>query len=132
MVDGDPTHSKVEFTIDTTSLYADSEKLTGHLKSADFFDVEAHPIASFESTSIAATDDGYSVTGNLSLHGVTKQVVFPAAISVADDVVTADAEFSIQRFDFNIEYKGMADDLIRDDVLIKLHLVAKPEPAPVS
>ena len=132
VVDNDPSRSKVEVSIDATSLYADSEKLTGHLKSADFFDVETYPRASFESTSIVAADKGYTVTGNLSLHGVTKQIVFPAMISVDEAKATASAEFSIKRFDFAIEYKGMADDLIRDDVLIKLHLVASPTPAPVS
>ncbi len=132
VVDGDPSRSKVEVSIDATSLYANVDKLTVHLKSPDFFDVETYPRASFESTAITATDDGYSVTGTLTLHGVTKQIVFPAAITLSEETVTADAEFAIKRFDFGIEYKGMADDLIRDDVLIKLHLVASPEPVPVS
>ncbi len=132
VVDNDPSRSKVNVSIDATSLYADVEKLANHLKSPDFFDVETYPRASFESTSIVATDEGFSVTGNLSLHGVTKQIVFPATISVDEATVTADAEFAIKRFDFGIVYKGMADDLIRDDVLIKLHLVASPVPEPVS
>lgn len=129
VADGDPTKAHVSVTMDTTSLYSDTEKLTGHLKSPDFFDVEAHPTASFESTSIEKTDDGYRITGNLDLHGVTKQISFPATVTVAADRVTANAEFSIKRFDFNIEYKGKADDLIRDDVLIKLNVVATRDAA---
>jgi polyisoprenoid-binding protein YceI len=124
LVDGDPTRSWVHVSIDTTSLWSDNPRLTEHLKSPDFFDVVNHPLASFRSTSIARADAGYTVTGNLSLHGVEKTVSFPATIAVEDGRVRASAEFFIKRFDFGIEYKGKADDLIRDEVVIKLDLVA--------
>lgn len=126
LVDGDPTQSSVEIVIDTTSLWADNERLTGHLKSADFFDVEAHPQVKFKSTEIVREDEGYSVTGNLDLHGVKKSITFPATIVVDDGGVRAQAEFFIQRFDFGIEYKGKADDLIRDEVVIQFDLRAAP------
>ena len=114
----------VHVEIDTASLWADSEKLAGHLKSADFFDVATHPTATFHSTSVAANEDGtYTVSGNLELHGVTKSISFPATIEKTEaGTYAAKAEFSIKRFDFGIEYPGKADDLIRDDVLIKLDL----------
>lgn len=120
---GTPEGSSVEVSIDTTSLWSDDERLTGHLKSADFFDVEQFPTASFTSTEIAAADGGgYTLTGNLDLHGVTKQISFPATIAVSEGGFTAQAEFSINRFDFGIVYAGKADDLIREEVLIKLDL----------
>jgi polyisoprenoid-binding protein YceI len=124
VVDGDPTQSSVHLLIDTTSLWADHPKLTEHLKSPDFFDVAAFPTAQFDSTSIAAEGDGFTITGNLQLHGVEKTISFPATVEIQDDGIVTSAEFAIKRFDFAIEYKGMADDLIRDDVLIKLALVA--------
>ena len=127
LVDGDPTASAVHVAIDTTSLWADDDKLAGHLKSEDFFDVEAHPTATFTSTSIEPAEAGYTVTGNLDLHGVTKSISFPAQITVEGDAVSVQAEFSIKRFDFGIEYPGRADDLIRDDVVIKLDLRTAPE-----
>jgi len=126
LVDGDPLRSRVEVTIDAASLWTDTERLTGHLKSPDFFDVEQFPSAMFVSTSIEPEGDAYRITGNLTLRGVTKSVAFPASIDVTDDRVEADAEFSIKRFDFDIVYPGKTDDLIRDDVLIKLDLVATP------
>ena len=129
LVGGDPEASSVQVTIDTTSLWADKEKLTNHLKSPDFFDVASHPTATFNSTAIKRGETGYVVTGNLDLHGVTKSITFPAEIVVEDGQVRIDSEFSIKRFDFGIEYKGMADDLIRDDVVIKLHLVGVSEAA---
>lgn len=126
LVDRDPTKSRVRVSIDMNSVWSDSERLTGHLKSDDFFGVETHPTATFESTAIRAEGDGYEITGNLDLHGVEKSITFPAAITVSGDTVTAQAEFAIKRFDFAIEYKGRADDLIRDDVVIKLDLKAGP------
>lgn len=124
--DGDIEKSSVTVTIDTTSLWADHPKLTEHLKSPDFFDVANFPTARFTSTGIAKSEEGYTLTGNLDLHGVTKSVSFPANISIEDGRVNAQAEFFVQRFDFGIVYPGKADDLIRDEVVIKLDLVAVP------
>ncbi len=122
-----PRGSSVEVVIDTTSIWSDNERLTGHLKSADFFDVENHPQATFESTAIAANDDGtYTLTGNLDLHGVTKQISFPATIQVDDQGFSATAEFSLNRMDFDIKYPGKPDDLIREEVLVKLDLRSAP------
>ncbi len=124
VVAGDPALSSVHLEIDTTTLWADNEKLTGHLKSPDFFDVQAHPTAEFTSTEIVAAEQGYTITGNLNLHGVTKSISFPATIHIEDGQVTAQAEFSIMRFDFDIKYAGMADDLIRDEVVISFDVTA--------
>ena len=120
---GDPVEkSQVEITIQTASLYADKEKLTKHLKSPDFFDVGRFPTATFRSTEIKKEGEGYVITGDLTLHGVTKRVSFPATISVTDGQVGANTEFSINRQDYGITYPGMPDDLIRDLVVIKLSL----------
>ena len=114
--------SGIEITIQTESLYADDQKLTKHLKSPDFFDVEQFPTAVFKATGIEKAADGHTITGDLTLHGVTKRVSFPATVSVTDGEVTATSEFSINRKDFGIVYPGMPDDLIRDLVVVKLSL----------
>jgi polyisoprenoid-binding protein YceI len=113
--------------IDMNSIWADNDKLTGHLKSPDFFDVAKFPKSTFESTEISkgSTDTKFkeathTVTGNLMLHGVTKSIQFPAKIAVAADKATLDSEFFLNRKDFQINYPGMANDLIRDEVVIKL------------
>jgi polyisoprenoid-binding protein YceI len=64
------------------------------------------------------------MTGNLTLHGVTKSITFKPTVSISDSVVTLKAEFDVMRFDFGIVYKGKADDLIRDEVVIKLDVKA--------
>lgn len=126
LVNNKAEDSKVAVDIDVNSIFTDDEKLTGHLKTADFFDVEKFPKASFVSTKImpdAAKGAGfYTVTGDFDLHGQKKSITFPAKITVGDDKVEVDAEFSINRKDFGIVYAGKTDDLIRDDVVIKLDL----------
>ncbi len=124
LVDNDFEKSSVTVEIDTDSIYSDSDKLVEHLKSADFFEVGKFPKATFTSTAVKKGGEkgaSHTVTGNLTLHGVTKSISFPATIrSGAGGGIEVDAEFSINRKDFGIVYAGKPDDLIRDDVVIKL------------
>ncbi len=77
--DDDFSTANIEFTIDVASINTGNEQRDGHLKSADFFDVENHPQMKFVSNSIAKKGDNeYEITGDLSLHGVTKLVTFKA------------------------------------------------------
>ena len=66
------------------------------------------------------------ITGNLDLHGVSKSISFPATVRLSAAGVEVDSEFAINRKDFSIVYAGMPDDLIKDDVLMKITLRAKP------
>jgi polyisoprenoid-binding protein YceI len=128
LVDQNIEKSSVTAEIDVGSLNADDPKLTGHLKSPDLFDVAKFPKAKFVSTSVKAGGEKgatHTVTGNLELHGVTKSISFPATIKVQGDSVEADAEFGINRKDFGVVYPGMPDDLIKDEILIKLQIRAK-------
>jgi len=118
-----------EIKIAMPSIWADNEKLTGHLKSPDFFDVKQFPVATFTATAIEPAGAGYKVTGNLDLHGVKKSVSFPAEIHASPEALSVKAEFAINRRDFNINYPGMPNDLIRDNVVLKLDIKATPGPA---
>ena len=78
--DQDITKSKVEVSIDTNSINTNVQKRDEHLRSADFFDVAKHPTMTFVSKKVAkAGKDRLKVTGDLTLHGVTKQVVLDVA-----------------------------------------------------
>jgi polyisoprenoid-binding protein YceI len=124
---GDVNASHVTITIQADSLNTDTPDLTKHLKTADFFDVAKYPEAKFESTAIKAGGDkgaSHTVTGNLTLHGVTKSISFPATIAAAPDAVTVDSTFAVNRKDFGINYAGAADNLIRDDVVLTLKIRA--------
>jgi len=120
-----------EIRIAMDSTWSDNEKLTGHLKSSDFFDAAKFATSTFTVTSIEPEGAQHKVTGNLDLHGVTKSISFPATVQIADDAVTVKAEFAINRKDFNINYPGRPNDLIRDNVVLKLDIKATPgEPRP--
>jgi len=124
---GDVTTSHVTITMESDSITTDDAGLTKHLKTPDFFDVAKYPQAKFESTAIKAGGDkgaSHTITGNLTLHGVTKSVTFPATIAVAPDAITVDSTFTINRKDFGINYAGAADNLIRDDVVLTLKVKA--------
>lgn len=123
VADGLLEKGSVKVEIDTDSLFADSEKLVGHLKSPDFFDVGRFPKATFASTAVKAGGDhgaSHTVTGNLTLHGVTKAITFPATVRSSAGGIEVDSEFVIDRKDFGLVYAGKPDDLIRDQVVIKL------------
>jgi polyisoprenoid-binding protein YceI len=78
--DKDITKSKVEVSIDTNSINTNVAKRDEHLRSADFFDVAKHPTMTFVSKKVAkAGKVKLKVTGDLTLHGVTKEVVLDVA-----------------------------------------------------
>jgi polyisoprenoid-binding protein YceI len=122
-----------KLTIDAASIYTDSEKLEGHLRSPDFFAVEQYPNATFETTEIVpaagAAGATHMVTGNLMIRGKTNSVTFPASIKVDGGRATAKADFKINRQDWGITYPGAPDDLISDDVRIIFDIVAQGAPS---
>lgn len=132
--DGKLVDAGNKVVIDTTSLWSDNERLTGHLKNPDFFDVEKYPTSTFITTQVAVQGTNATITGDLTLHGITKQISFPAAVQVNSDSVRVQANFSINRFDFEMKYPGKADDLIRKEVVLRIDVTAAPNPAkePVS
>jgi polyisoprenoid-binding protein YceI len=124
---GNPETSHVHITIKTDSITTDAADLTKHLKTADFFDVAKFPEATFVSIAIKPGGENgasHTVTGNLTMHGVTKAITFPATINVTPEAATVESSFSINRKDFGINYAGATDNLIRDDVVLTLHVRA--------
>ena len=107
----EPAASSVDVTIDPASLDTAEPQRDAHLRSADFFDVEKFPTASFRSTKVEGlAGDRYRITGNLTLHGVTKAVVLDATYegSGKDPWGGERAGFvastSIDRRDFGLEW----------------------------
>jgi polyisoprenoid-binding protein YceI len=117
----------VNVEIETASLFTEFDKLTTHLKSADFFEVREYPKATFESTKITAGQKGQSIiTGNLSLHGVTKEISFPASVEVSDKGLTLTSEFSIDRTQFGMTFgKGQVEPKVSMTVVVGEKTVAK-------
>lgn len=127
LVNEKTVESSVVVEIKMSSVYTDASDLTKHLQTGDFFEAEKYPLSKFTSTKIVQAttgSDNYIITGNLEMRGVMKSITFPAKIAISPDQVAVNAEFSINRKDFGIVYAGKADDLIRDDVVLKLDLAA--------
>jgi polyisoprenoid-binding protein YceI len=123
-----------------------NNKLLTHLKSADFFDVEKNPEGVFELTNIKpytgdaikdtadprqeeiskykVSNPTHTVSGNLTLKGVTKNIEFPARITTSGNMTEAVAKFNINRKDWNIVYAGKPDDLIRDAIHLGISIKA--------
>ncbi|RYY30084.1 MAG: YceI family protein [Chitinophagaceae bacterium] len=141
-----------EFVLDMTSIAvtdgddtASNNKLKGHLLSPDFFDASTHPEGKFVVTSVQpfsgtvadssdkaqegiskykVTDPTHTISGNLTLKGVTKNVTFPAKVSLTDSGIEALAKFNINRKEWGIVYAGKPDDLIRDAIHLGISLKA--------
>lgn len=73
----DPTQSSFTFEVKTENVDTDNEKRDAHLKSPDFFDAKQFPTITFKSKSVKADGDKFQVTGDLTLHGVTREIVVP-------------------------------------------------------
>jgi polyisoprenoid-binding protein YceI len=74
VIDADaPENSRVDARIDATTIHTRDEQRDAHLKSADFLDVEKFPTITFVSKKIAGSDGEWNVTGDLTIHGVTKE-----------------------------------------------------------
>lgn len=134
------------FVIDVASITPDDQndeynaKLQGHLQSADFFEVEKYPTATFEITNVTEgveqtedlimKDATHTVTGNLTMKGVTKSITFPAKVNVNGSTVMADANFNIDRTNWGLVYgndESLGDKFIRPTVNLQLHLVTNEQ-----
>ena len=129
--EADVTRSSVEASIPLASLSTGDAQRDGHLKSADFFDAEKFPVLTFKSTAVKRTGDGeLAVTGDLTLHGVTKAVTFavegPSAPSKdpwGNFRVGLSATARINRKDFGLSWNAALETggvLVGEDVAITL------------
>ena len=107
-----------------------SAKLDGHLKSADFFDVEKFPTASYEITKIseapAGSDYNTVMEGNLTLKGITKPVTFNANVKVANgELEIATEPTDINRAEFGVEFQApAANGVIKNEITLQIKVKA--------
>ena len=115
----------VSVQVDTASLFTEIPKLTDHLKTADFFEVREYPTAKFESTKITMKGDQATITGNLTLHGVTKEITIPATVKVAAEGLVIKSEFSIDRTEFGMKF---SPDRVEKKVTLTVVVGEKTQP----
>jgi polyisoprenoid-binding protein YceI len=135
------------FTVDMNTLkiedIKDAEtngKLLGHLRSDDFFSIEKNPTSTFKITKVAsmkadATGNNATITGDLTIKGITKPVSFPAKVGVKAGLASASGTATIDRTKFDIRYgsksffEGIGDKAIMDDFTLSFNVIAKQEAA---
>jgi polyisoprenoid-binding protein YceI len=133
--ESDLTNSRVEASIDANSINTRDADRDAHLKSADFFDVEKFPTLSFASTRVTRTGEGeLEVEGDLTIHGVTRKVVFAVEGPTAqakdpwgNTRVGLSATTKINRKDFGLTWNAALETggiLVGDEVTITLDVQA--------
>lgn len=119
--ESDPTASTFAFTVATESVDSGNAGRDRHLKTADFFNAREYPAITFKSTKVApAADAAWNVTGDLTLHGVTKPITAKVEWIGAGQTAQGhkrgfEATFTIKRSDFGMT-KFLEDDAIGDEV----------------
>jgi polyisoprenoid-binding protein YceI len=127
----DITNSRIEASIDAATISTHDPQRDAHLKSADFFDAEKFPALTFKSTRITKTADGeLAVTGVLSIHGVSRNVVFevegpsaPAKDPYGNTRIGLSATTRINRKEFGLIWNGTLETggvLVGEQVTITL------------
>lgn len=130
----DLTTADITFNIALSSVDTRNEDRDNHLRSADFFDVENHPQMTFTSTGIVSKgDDEYDVTGNLTIHGVTKTETFAVTYEGSgkdpwgNEKVGFTAAGAIKRSDYGLTWNSALETggvLVGDKVKIDLQIQA--------
>ncbi len=129
----DMSKSSVEVTIDASSINTDNEKRDAHLRTPDFFDVAKYPTITFKSTSVKEVAKGkLEVTGNFTMHGVTKQITIPITNAgtqpgMQPGTVVAgfvDGSLTLNRYDFGIKtYPGALGEEVAISLNVEAHKV---------
>ncbi len=126
--------SSVVATIDVTSVDTGNAQRDGHLKTGDFFDTAKFPTATFKSTKIVPTGNGFDVIGDLNLHGITRSVTLhmepPSKEQIGMDHKPHrgfSATTSIKRQDFGLTWNGAlpsGDAMLGDEVKMSFEIEA--------
>lgn len=133
-----PAASKVEFTVQAASIDTANDDRDKHLRSADFFDVEKFPTWTFTSTQVKALDnDTLEVTGDMTIHGVTKKVTIPVdflgtAKTPNGEKAGYETQFTVNRKDFGIIWNRVMDagPVLGEDVKVTINIEAdRQQPA---
>lgn len=129
-----PENASVDFTIDAASIDTDNDKRNAHLRSEDFFDVEKYPEMTFKSSKIEKTGEStYDVTGDFTMHGVTKTITIPVEIlgfgvgGRGNPMAAFETNFKLNRKDYEVVWNRTLDTgglLLGDEVDVNITLEA--------
>lgn len=115
---------KIDLSLLTVTSFEEGKErddLTGHLKSADLFNIEKYPNAIFTITNMETIEGKYNskITGNLTMLDVTKSISFMAHVNIADKKMSVESEdFAVNRHDWGLSYHREGDEGVPVDYLI--------------
>jgi polyisoprenoid-binding protein YceI len=112
-------------TVELASVDTRNRLRDDHLRSSDFLDVDRHPTATFVTTSVSPGDRQWTVSGRLTIRGVSRPVTLPVTVSRADGGLRVAGELVVSRREFGISYQSVLNP-IRDEVRVRVDLVARP------
>ncbi|MGQ0801855.1 MAG: YceI family protein [Pseudomarimonas sp.] len=130
-----PANSKVSATIPVGQIHTGVEKMDQHLYAEDFFDVAKFPNATFVSTKVEAAGEGkLKVTGDFSLHGVTKPVTLDVKLNAQGEhpmrktaAIGFDASSSLNRSDFGVgKYAPAVSEAVGISITVEANIKAPP------
>jgi len=101
-----PAASKFDVTIDASTINTGNGLQNKHAKSDEWFDVAKYPQIHFTSKNVARTANGYQVTGDLTLHGVTKSITFPFTFKKTPTGGAFEGSFTVNRNDYKLGKPG--------------------------
>ena len=131
--DAKPDQSSVQFSMKTASVDTNEKDRDGHLRSADFFNVEQYPTIRFTSRRIEGSRDQFTVTGELTINGITREVALDATFNGAatnpfgKTVAGFSAEGKINRKDWGLNWNAPLEAggvLVSDQVKLSLEVQA--------
>jgi polyisoprenoid-binding protein YceI len=120
-----PSAAHAGLTIQLDSIDAGSSDANEELKKPAWFDTLHSPVATFESTAVKALGDNrYSITGKLTLRGITRVVDVPVLLKAENAIGIFDGQLILKRSDFKIGEGEFADTVVSDDINIRFRMVA--------
>lgn len=131
----DLTTAAVNFKINVSSINTRNTDRDNHLRSADFFDIDNHPTITFTSTKIEGSDDDYTVTGDMTIKGITKPVTFDVEYNGkgktpdGTEVYGFEAEAKLNREEFGLTWNAALETggvLVGKDIKIRVELEINP------
>ena len=132
-LEDDPARSSVEVSLDLASITTGDDQRDGHLRSADFFDVEQYPTITFTSRRVEGSRDEFTVTGDLTILGVTREVTLDATFNgvgtnpYGKTVAGFSAETKISRKEWGLSWNVALEAggvLVSDQLKVSIELQA--------
>jgi len=110
----DLTSARISVSIEAASIDTGIGMRDSHLRSEDFFDVKKFPAITFESQRVEGSGRRANVYGQLTIHGVTREVEVPVEIAISDVALMAKGEFVINRRDYGMNYQSSLNPVGND------------------